>query len=773
MKSKREILLIVLLGLIVILFQNCKNESEILTDYQHDLKDSTLAKSWDEGLPLGNGMLGALIWEKDSVLRFSLDRADLWDLRPMENIGCKEWKFSWVYNNWKNNTYSNVQNMFDGPYDKNPAPSKIPAAAIEFNTKDFGEVESTHLYIKNGVCEVKWKNGIKLFTFVQSDRNVGWFRFEGLSNELILSLVPPAYYSKDSFIVTNPYSQDLRRLRYPKSIIDSTENSIKYTQKGWGGFEYQVFVRWNKTKNGLIGCWSISSSFPQWEKSADAESMVNDQLKCGFDNSLKSHIVWWNDFWLKSSINIPEKLLEKQWYLEMYKLGSCARKGAPPISLQAIWTADNGYLPPWKGDFHHDLNTQLSYWPTYSSNHIDLEEGFIDWLWKYRDTFKSYTKTYFETDGLNVPGVSTLAGQPMGGWIQYAFGPTVSAWLAQNFYLHWQYTSDTIYLKEKAYPWLKDVATYLEQISVVGKDGKRKLPISSSPEINDNSREAWFPTMTNFDLGLTKFAFAKASELAEILNYKADAEHWKTVLSQWPDYTIDPKDGLMFAQNFPYNASHRHFSHQMAIHPLGLIDWSNGEKDREIIKNTIQTLDKYGSDWWTGYSFCWLGNIKARAFDGEGAAKALQTFAEGFCLKNSFHVNGDQSGKGYSKFTYRPFTLEGNFAFAAGLQEMLIQSHTGIIRVFPAIPEDWKDVSFENLRTIGAFLVSAKMENGELKEVMVKSEKGGKLKLYNFFPERIYQQNESIIFGEEIIEIDMKPNEIITFYTTLAISTKE
>ena len=91
----------------------------------------------------------------------------------------------------------------------------------------------------------------------------------------------------------------------------------------------------------------------------------------------------------------------------------------------------------------------------------------------------------------------------------------------------------------------------------------------------------------------------------------------------------------------------------------------------------MATLDKVGPDGWCGYSYSWLGNLKARAFDGEGAAQALKTFATCFCLPNSFHANGDQTKPGKSKFTYRPFTLEGNFAFAAGIQEMLLQSHTG------------------------------------------------------------------------------------------------
>ncbi len=125
--------------------------------------------------------------------------------------------------------------------------------------------------------------------------------------------------------------------------------------------------------------------------------------------------------------------------------------------------------------------------------------------------------------------------------------------------------------------------------------------------------------------------------------------------------------------------------------------------------------------------------MKARAFDGEGAAKDLRTFAECFCLPNTFHVNGDQTKSGKSKYTYRPFTLEGNFAFAAGIQEMLLQSHTGIIRVFPAIPADWSDVSFSNLRAMGAFLVSAEKKGGEVSRVRIFPEQGGVLRFASPF----------------------------------------
>lgn len=226
-----------------------------------------------------------------------------------------------------------------------------------------------------------------------------------------------------------------------------------------------------------------------------------------------------------------------------------------------------------------------------------------------------------------------------------------------------------------------------------------------------------------------KYAFEKAAELAGELGLKQDAHRWKVVLNEFGDYALTPNHELMFSQEMPYNQSHRHFSHLMAIHPLGLIKWEDSPKSQAIIRNTIAQLEAIGPDWWCGYSYSWLGNLQARAKNGEGAAKALEIFAKAFCLPNSFHANGDQTKSGYSKMTYRPFTLEGNLAFAAGLQEMMLQSYAGFIEVMPAVPDEWRDVSFENLRAEGAFLVSAYKRNGRIEEVKITADKKGETNL--------------------------------------------
>jgi alpha-L-fucosidase 2 len=722
---------------VLALLCSCKNQSIKIYSSYCNLQGNKLANSWDEAIPLGNGMLGGLVWQKGKKLRISLDRADLWDLRPMPNLNSPDWRYSWVVEQWKRNNYKIVQNEFDKPYDELPAPSKIPAGALEFDISSLGEIEAVTLDIRNALCEIRWKNGARFLTFIHASHQTGWYRFEGIPDEIRPYLVPPAYNSGGDRKVVEMSFFDLDRLGYEQGKISEFPGSITYDQEGWGGFRYQIGTEWKNGRGSSEGCWSISSEYPGWPVQIKAAENVKESLKEGFERSYEVHSGWWRDFWKRSSISVPDSVLQKQWELEMYKFGSAARADAPPISLQAVWTADNGKLPPWKGDFHNDLNTQLSYWPAYSSNHLDLEEGFINWLFANRETFRHYTKVYFGKNGLNVPGVATLTGEPMGGWIQYSFGPTVSAWLSQNFYLHWRYTMDRQFLETKAYPWIKDVAEFLDELSVRGADGRRKLPASSSPEIFDNSSKAWFGEISNFDLALIRWTFSKASELAGELSLSEDKSRWEKILSEWPQFTIDSKTGLMFAPDVPYEQSHRHFSHLMAIHPLGLIDYSQDDSARKVIDSTISNLEAVGPDWWCGYSYSWLGNLYARSFRGDKAAETLRIFAECFCLPNSFHVNGDQTKSGKSKFTYRPFTLEGNFAFASGVQEMLIQSHTGTVRIFPAVPAEWENISFENLRTEGAFLISAEMRGGNVISVKITSCRESTLRLQSPFPKSV------------------------------------
>ena len=142
---------------------------------------------------------------------------------------------------------------------------------------------------------------------------------------------------------------------------------------------------------------------------------------------------------------------------------------------------------------------------------------------------------------------------------------------------------DRDFLRDRAYPYLRDAAVFIEAVTEKGEDGLRTLPLSSSPEINDNRLEAWFSSITNYDLALIRWLFSTTAEMARELGEEKDAQHWEERLAEMPEFALSEEDGrLLVAKEQPLGESHRHLSHLMAISspgpdPLG--EWRGRSED--------------------------------------------------------------------------------------------------------------------------------------------------------------------------------------------------
>ena len=189
----------------------------------------------------------------------------------------------------------------------------------------------------------------------------------------------------------------------------------------------------------------------------------------------------------------------------------------------------------------------------------------------------------------------------------------------------------------------------------------------------------------------------------------------------------------------PY--SHRHLSNLMAIYPFNLITVDGTDEDRRRIKASLAEWDRLGTGAWCGYTFAWMACLRARVGDAETALKDLKIFTEAFVSRNGFHLNGDQTQNNHSGFHYRPFTLEGNFLAGQAVHEMLLQSwsptpgvpDTEVIRVFPAVPSEWADVSFEDLSVEGGNRVSARRVQGKTVSIVIDVAKDGVIRLRDNF----------------------------------------
>jgi alpha-L-fucosidase 2 len=335
--------------------------------------------------------------------------------------------------------------------------------------------------------------------------------------------------------------------------------------------------------------------------------------------------------------------------------------------------------------------------------------------------------------------------------------------LAQHFYWQWKYSMDKKFLKEKCEPYFNDAENYFFHFRKYDSvKGQYYLPLSSSPEYNDNRVNAWFKNFTNYDLSLIKFFYEKYVEILDV-----SGRHYKEIFLDQKLYpALDVNEtGLTIASGQNLDESHRHHAHLMAIYPLGSLN-ADEPTEKETITKSLRWLEKKGTSNWCGYSFSWAACIYARAKEAENAVRQLQIFASNFCSVNSFHLNGDQKGGQYSSFTYRPFTLEGNFAFAEGVHELLLQRRNDHLEIFPAIPESWKNVSFNNLRTEGAFLISAKKKNGVPASVKIVSEKGGKCRVklpFKTFMVKGIKRTDINFGADNIVSFKTIPGQTIIF----------
>ena len=244
-------------------------------------------------------------------------------------------------------------------------------------------------------------------------------------------------------------------LGYPPATHGEEGPSQWYVQDAADGLRYCVCLAARRTGDETLIAVAITSTSDGADPLALARRRCAEAITRSYAAILEPHAAWWQSFWAQSAIQVPEPAIQNYAVLCRYFYGAASRRGAPPMPLQGVWTADNGGLPPWKGDYHNDLNTQMTYIGYQAAGHFDEGACYLDFLAKLAPTFTQFARDFYDTPGLASPGVMSLAGQPLGGWGQYSLSPTMTSWNAHLFYLHWRYTMDDQFLREQAYPWCK------------------------------------------------------------------------------------------------------------------------------------------------------------------------------------------------------------------------------------------------------------------------------------------------------------------------------
>jgi alpha-L-fucosidase 2 len=694
--------------------------------HRHRLTHQQPPRRWQDGFPLGNGRLGVMVWGDGAPLSFTLDHANLWDLRhdpaALADPG---------------HTYAALRELiaaghFDAARERfeerflrdNPVtPTKLYAGRAEL---DLGSAQGYrgHLDLRRAVVEGRLRTaggtcGIR--AFVHHDLSVFCLRLTGTLPDPGLRLVPLA--------ATGP---ELAKLGLPEPIRRVEDGLCVLGQEVPGSACYALV--WNLQGPEYIVAIETAATLAAAE--ALARQTWRQAQARGFACLLREHTAAWRRFWSGAAVFLPEADLEFLWHYGIYLLAASARPGARPPGLQGVWAMD-GILPPWRGDYHSDMNVQETFWPAAPTGHLELLDCWCDEMQAAAERATACTQRFFGTEGTFWPCSWLPEFTPVPCWYTVQYAWSHSGWLGWLVWLRWRYSLDAAWLRRTGYPLLAGIFRFYRANLEVGEDGRLHVPLSTSPEYHENNPDAWARD-PNIDIALIRRVCDWLVEMESALGVAELSAAARTVHEQLPPYALSAAGALSLWPGKPLDESHRHPSHLMAIHPAMDLTIEGSAAEQGVVAASVAQFLDLGQYRWAGHTYGQWTSLAAVLGRGGLAYDSARQFADHWVTPNGLHCNRELRQAGRSCYTYSPaalapFTLEASCGLTAGLCDMLVQGWGDVVRVFPAVPAHWRDVACRDLLAEGAFRVSALRLDGETQWVRVRAGVARQLRLRDPF----------------------------------------
>lgn len=645
---------------------------------RHDLLWEQLPLQWNEGAFTGNGNLGFVTYVtlKDNRVDFHLGRADVTDHRL--------------------------------------APDRrtslgVPGASVmwDFPRLDIGRMVLRPAgKIQDGTMRMDLWNA-EITGTIQTD--LGELRFRALTlRDRMVHMIEIESTEKDAngrpapwnweFLPGNPVSS--RAIVRPREAIErgyETNPDPELTeidgvpvcvQPLLAGGDYATAWLETPRKKGATASRLFISTANEVPESGRSGPEAVREVKAAAGVSVKQleteHRAWWHDFYRRAFLTIPSPLLESFYWIQIYKLGAAIRPDGPALDNLGPFYR----MTQWPG-LWWNLNVQLSYWPVYAGNRLELGESFMRLI---DENFDALLEEF-----------STSKKTKIGDFI----------WALHNYWWQLRFEGDWKGVVERWKPKAKATFAAFEPRLIRNEEGQLEIEPMGSPEYHGFKA---YPH-TNYNLALVRWLLNSMLEADARAGGEPDpdAEKWRQILAELAPYPVD-ENGLRIAKNQAVDESHRHFSHLLALHPLFQLN-PDDPKTKELVDRSVRHWHAVeNGKGLAGYSYTGGAALYATLGLGDEALGMLDTFTTEVTGISLLHANTlyfEDGGK-------NP-VIETPLSGASAIMDLLLQSWGGKIRVFPAIPSAWKDAAFNDLRAIDAFLVSAERKDGSTRWVAIES----------------------------------------------------